>query len=114
MPAEKPLHWVGSSKKDFQGFPIEVQSQMGYALGLAQMGEKHPHAKPWKGQGAGVFEIVENYLGDTYRTVYAVCFPRAVYVLHAFKKKSTQGIKTPQREIDLIKERLKRLREMLR
>ena len=62
---EKPLHWVGSAKRDYLGFPIEVQSDMGYALGLAQLGTKHPKAKPWKGEGPGVFEIVEDYRGDT-------------------------------------------------
>jgi phage-related protein len=108
MTSEKPLHWLGSSKKDFQAFPINVQSEMGYALGLAQMGEKHPNAKPWKGQGPGVFEIVENYFGDTYRGVYIVRFAGVVYVLHAFKKKSTQGVKTPAADIQLIRERLKR------
>jgi phage-related protein len=57
---EKPLHWVGSAKKDYQAFPGEVQDDMGYALGVAQLGGKHPHAKPWKGEGPGVFEIVED------------------------------------------------------
>ena len=69
---ERPLHWVGSAKKDYQAFPAEVQDDMGYALGLAQLGGKHPHAKPWKGEGPGVFEIVEDHRGDTYRAVYTV------------------------------------------
>jgi phage-related protein len=63
---EKPLHWVGSAKRDFLAFPASVQSDMGYALGLAQLGGKHPHAKPWKGEGPGVFGIVDNHDGDTY------------------------------------------------
>ena len=70
LPPEKPLHWVGSAKKDYLAFPVEVQSEMGYALGLAQLGTKHPNAKPWKGEGPGVFEIVEDHRGDTYRAVY--------------------------------------------
>ena len=109
-PLERPLHWVGSSKKDYQAFPSEVQDDMGYALGLAQLGAKHPHAKPWKGEGSGVFEIVEDHRGDTFRAVYTVRFEGVVYVLHAFQKKSKSGIKTPQEDIKLISERLKRAR----
>jgi phage-related protein len=104
----KPLHWVGSSKKDYLDFPDEVQSDMGYALGLAQINAKHPKAKPWKGDGPGVFEIVEDHRGDTYRAVYTVRFAGVVYVLHAFQKKSKTGIKTPQADVNLITERLKR------
>jgi phage-related protein len=105
---EKPLYWVASAKKDYQAFPEEVQDDMGYALGLAQFGGKHPKAKPWKGEGPGVFEIVEDYRGDTYRAVYTVRFAEVVYVLHAFQKKSKSGIKTPQEDVNLIAERLKR------
>jgi phage-related protein len=105
---EKPLHWVASAKKDYQTFPDEVQDDMGYALGLAQFGGKHPNAKPWKGEGPGIFEIVEDHRGNTYRAVYTVRFAEVVYVLHAFQKKSKSGIKTPQEEVKLIAERLKR------
>jgi phage-related protein len=105
---EKPLYWVASAKKDYQKFPDEVQDDMGYALGLAQFGGKHPKAKPWKGEGAGVFEIVEDYRGDTYRAVYTVRFSDVIYVLHAFQKKSKSGIRTPQENVNLISERLKR------
>ncbi|MBW7900398.1 MAG: type II toxin-antitoxin system RelE/ParE family toxin [Rhodocyclaceae bacterium] len=108
---EKPLHWVGSAKKDFLDFPKEVQSGMGYALGLAQLGGKHPNAKPWKGEGAGVLEMVEDHRGDTYRAIYTVRFSDAVYVLHAFQKKSKTGIKTPQEDVKLVHDRLKRARE---
>lgn len=108
MSREKPLCWVASAKKDYLAFPIEVQSDMGYALGLAQLGGKHPKAKPWKGQGPGVFEIVEDDQGGTYRAVYTVRFADVVYVLHAFQKKSKSGIKTPQEDVNLIAERLKR------
>lgn len=108
---EKPLHWVGSAKRDFLAFPAPVQSDMGYALGLAQLGGKHPHAKPWKAEGPGVFEIVENHDGDTYRALYTVRFEGAVYVLHAFQKKSPSGIRTAAPDIALIRERLKRSRE---
>ena len=105
---EKPLHWVASAKKDYLSFPAAVQDEMGYALGLAQLGARHPNAKPWKGEGPGVLEIVEDHRGDTYRAVYAVRFADVVYVLHAFQKKSKQGIKTPQPDVKLITERLKR------
>lgn len=104
---EKPLDWMGSSKKDFLGFPEPVKDEMGNALGLAQFGGKHPSAKPWKGQGAGVFEVVEDYAGDTYRAVYTVRFKEVVYVLHAFQKKSPKRIKTAQIDIDLVERRLK-------
>lgn len=84
---------------------------MGYALGLAQLGGKHPHAKPWKGEGPGVFEVVEDHRGDTYRAVYTVWFAGVVSVPHAFQKKSKSGIKTPQEDVKLIGERLKRARQ---
>lgn len=108
LPREKPLHWVASSKKDYLSFPLEVQSEMGYALGLAQFGAKHPKAKPWKGAGSGVFEVVEDYYGDAYRAVYTVRFADSVYVLHAFQKKSKTGIKTALGDVELIAERLRR------
>ena len=107
-PREKPLHWVASAKKDYLSFPAAVQDEMGYALGLAQLGARHPNAKPWKGEGPGILEIVEDHRGDTYRAVYAVRFADVVYVLHAFQKNSKQGIKTPQPDVKLITERLKR------
>ena len=108
---EKPVHWVGSSKADFMDFPQEVRSDMGYALGLAQLGGKHPQAKPWKGEGPGVFEVVERHDGNAFRAVYTVRFEGVVYVLHAFQKKSPSGIRTAQSDIDLISERLKRARQ---
>ncbi len=104
---EKPLDWVGSSKKDFLGFPELVKDEMGNALGLAQFGGKHPSGKPWKGQGSGVFEVVEDHAGDTYRAVYTVRFKEVVYVLHAFQKKSPKGIRTAQVDVDLVERRLK-------
>ena len=104
---EKPLDWVGSSKKDFLAFPEPVKDRMGNALGLAQFGGKHPSAKPWKGQGPGVFELVEDHDGDAYRAVYTVRFRKVAYVLHAFQKKSPKGIKTARVDIDLVERRLK-------
>lgn len=104
----KPLYWVGSSKEDLKRFPEEVRHIMGYALYLAQIGGRHPDAKPLKGfGGAGVLEIVEEHERDAYRGVYTVRLPGAVYVLHAFKKKAKRAAKTPKHDIDLIRERLR-------
>jgi phage-related protein len=104
---EKPLDWVGSSKKDFLAFPEPVKDEMGNALGLAQFGGAHPSAKPWKGQGPGVFELVEDYDGNAYRAIYTARFRQVVYVLHAFQKKSPRGIKTAQLDVGLVERRLK-------
>ncbi len=94
VPGEKPLFWVGSAKRDLLDFPEPVKDEIGIALSVAQFGGKHPKAKPWKGEGAGILEIVEDGRGDTYRAVYTVRFSQAVYVLHAFQKKSPRGIIT--------------------
>ena len=108
----KPVEWIGSSRDDLRDFPEDVQQIMGFALYRAQLGKKHPDARPLKGfKGAGVLEIVENFDGDTYRAVYTVKFEGIVYVLHAFQKKSKQGIATPKQDIDLIESRLKRAKE---
>jgi phage-related protein len=104
----KPLRWVASSKKDLMAMPEEVQDTFGYALHLAQVGQKHPDAKPLKGfGGTGVLEVVEDFQGDAYRAVYTVRYAEAVYVVHCFQKKSTQGIATPKPDVELIKSRLK-------
>lgn len=108
QPLPKPLRWVASSKKDLMAMPDEVRDVFGYALHLAQEGRKHFDAKPLKGfGGAGVLEVVEDFQGDAYRAVYTVRFAGAVYVLHCFQKKSTQGIATPKHDVELIKSRLK-------
>lgn len=104
----KPLKWVASSKRDLNAMPDDVKDVFGYAIDLAQAGGKHADAKPLSGFGsAGVLEVVEDKQGDTYRAVYTVRFAGWVYVLHCFQKKSKSGIKTPQKDIDLIKARLK-------
>ena len=108
----KPVVWIGSSHEDWKSFPEDVQDVMGYALHLAQRGEKAANAKPMTGfQGASVLEIRDNYLGDTYRAIYTVKFHEVVYVLHAFQKKSKKGIATPKNEIDLIERRLRKAKE---
>lgn len=104
---EKPVHWVGSSKRDFLDFPEPVRDEMGNALGVAQFGGMAPTAKPWKGLGPGVLEIVESHDGNAYRAVYTVRFADAVYVLHAFQKKSPSGIRTAQHDVDLVAQRLR-------
>lgn len=111
-PKYKELVWIGSTKEDLKKFPAEVRNVMGYALHVAQAGGKHPDAKPLKGfKGAGVLEVVEDYEGNSYRTVYTVKFRGTVYALHAFQKKSRKGITTPKADIDLINARLKRAKE---
>jgi phage-related protein len=86
---------------------MEVQRFVGFALSAARCGGKHPSAKPWKGEGPGFLEVVESYDGDTYRALYTVRFANAVYVLHAFQKKSPHGVATRQSDVALVKERLK-------
>lgn len=111
----KPIYWIGSSRKDLSDFPAETKRVMGHALRQAQESGKDSSAKPLKGyKGAGVLEIVGDYDGDTYRAVYTVCFAGAVYVLHAFQKKSKSGIATPKSDLELIKKRLKAAEEDFR
>jgi len=104
---EKPLHWVGSSKRDFLDFPNAAKDDMGNALGIAQFGGTAPTAKPWKGRGPGVLEIVESHEGNAYRAVYTVRFPDVVYVLHAFQNKSPSGIRTAKTDVELVARRLR-------
>ncbi len=107
MLIEKVLEWSGAARRDLKDFPVGVRRAVGYALGVAQMGGKHPAAKPWKGEGAGVFEVVESDEGNAYRAVYTVRFAKAVYVLHCFQKKSPSGIRTSKGDVDLIHQRLR-------
>ncbi|MBS9390748.1 type II toxin-antitoxin system RelE/ParE family toxin [Anabaena sp. AL09] len=105
---EKPLRWIASALNDLKKFPEDVQDVMGYALDLAQHGQKHPNAKPLHGfSGAGVLEIVDDFDGDTYRAIYTVKFEGVIYLLHSFQKKSKHGIATPKQDIELVKKRLK-------
>ena len=101
----RKLRWVGDSKERLLELPKHVQYALGRVLGYAQFGATHPHAKPCKGIASGVFEIVERFQTDTYRAVYAVQIGEHIYVLHAFQKKSKQGIKTPKQDVDMIKRR---------
>jgi phage-related protein len=106
------LLWIGSCREDLKSFPEDVRLVMGYALYLAQTGGKHPDAKPLRGfGGAGVLEVVDDFDGDTYRAVYTVRFAEAVYVLHAFQKKSARGIETSRHDLRLIERRLREAEE---
>jgi len=103
----KAVRWVGTSLRDLRSFPRAVRSDIGQALFTAQEGETDPNAKPLKGfGGASVLEIVASHHGNAWRAVYTVRFQNAIYVLHVFQKKSTKGIATPAREIELIRQRL--------
>jgi phage-related protein len=105
---ERPLEWVGSSYKDLMTLPAQVRRMFGFALSLAQVGDRHDAAKVLKGfGGAGVLEVVEDDVGGTYRAVYTVKFAEAVFVLHCFQKKSKRGIATPKEDMDIINARLK-------
>lgn len=101
------MFWEGSSKKDFKEFPVPVQKDMGVALFVAQLGRSPSSSKPWKGLGSGVYELVEDHRGDTFRAVYVVQVVDTVHVLHAFQKKSKSGIATPQPDVELVEKRLK-------
>lgn len=103
----KPVEWVGSSQADLKTFPAPVRGVVGYALYQAQIGLKHREAKPLRGLGSNVLEVVARHEGDAFRAVYTVRFKAAVYVLHAFQKKAKRGIATPKPEIDLIRRGLR-------
>lgn len=110
----RPISWIRAVLKDFEAFPEEAKTIFLAALTIAAEGGKADIAKPMHGVGSGVFEIALAFKGDAYRVIYAVQIGDDLWVVHAFQKKSTQGMKTPKREIDLMKERLKRLKEWLR
>lgn len=105
----KALYWEGSSKKDFKAFPIPVQKNMGMRLYVVQLGRWPKSAKPWKGLGSGIYELLEDEHGNTYRAVYALQIGDAVHILHAFQKTSASGISTPKPDIELIRRRLKQV-----
>ena len=114
MRPTRPISWLTPARRAFDEFPEGVRDVIVDALSVAAEGGKAGIAKPMKGLGSGVFEIALPYRGNAFRVVYAVQLGEDLWVVHAFPKKSTQGIKTPQREIELIKDRLTRLKEMLR
>jgi phage-related protein len=113
-PKTRPISWINAALKEFKTFPEGAQSICLNALTIAAEGGKSDLAKPMHGLGSGVLEIALPYRRDAFRLVYAVQLGEEIWVVHAFQKKSTQGIKTPKREIDLVADRLRRLKEMLR
>ena len=108
----KSVKWVGDSREQVRSFPKPARKIVGDALQFAQLGRKHQKATPLRGVGSGVFQISARYDTNTYRAVYTVKLGENIYVLHAFQKKSTRGIGTPKKEIDLIKQRLRMVQEM--
>ena len=113
IPKTRPISWISPALKEFQTFPEGAKSICLTALTIAAEGGKAEIAKPMHGMGSGVFEIALPFRGNAYRVVYAVQLAQAVWVVHAFQKKSTQGIQTPAGELELVRERLKRLKETL-
>jgi phage-related protein len=109
----RQISWLKAAMRDFEDFPMEVQKDAAQALSIAARGGKADTAKPFKGVDGGVFEIALRHRG-AFRVIYAVQIGVALWVIHAFKKKSKTGIKTPQMEVDLIRERMKRLKEVLK
>jgi phage-related protein len=109
-PGERPIYWVASSKRDLLRMPRAVVRRIGAALSVAQYGGKHPDAKPWRGEGPGVLEVVCDFEGSAFRAIYVVKFSRAIYVLHCFQKKSPRGSKTARADVDLVATRLKAVR----
>ena len=110
----RPISWTKAALGDFQAFPTAAQPIFLVALTIAAEGGKADIAKPMHGLGSGIFEIALAFRGDAFRVVYAVRLADEIWVVHAFQKKSKQGIKTPKHEIDLVRNRLKRLKEALR
>ena len=110
----RPVSWIRAALKDFETFPEGARSICLAALTIAAEGGKADIVKPMRGLGSGVFEIALPFRGNAFRVVYAVQIADEIWVVHAFQKKSTQGIKTPKRDIDLIKDRLRQLKELLK
>jgi phage-related protein len=108
---EKPLHWIGSSKRDLLRFPLIVVRAIGSDLSAVQYGKHPPSAKPWTGLGAGIWELREHDASGTYRAVYAIKFAKAIYVLHVFQKKSPSGVRTSRKDIALVAQRLRTAKE---
>lgn len=110
----KKLIWLKSSKKDLLKFPIEVRREIGFALYVAQLGDTHDNVKLFKGKNSGVYEIVSNFDTNAYRAIYTTQIENIIYVLHCFQKKSKRGIKTPKVELNVINQRLKYLKSVMR
>ncbi len=112
--ASRSVAWIKAARREFEDFPQEAQTEFLRALTIVAEGRTPDIAKPLRGLGSGVLELALRYRGDAFRVVYAVQLGADVWVIHAFQKKSKTGIKTPKAEIDLIRQRLIRVKEMLR
>jgi phage-related protein len=110
----KAISWIKAARKEFEDFPEEAQAVCWTALTVAAEGGKADIAKPLRGMGSGVLEIALPFRGDAYRVVYVVQLADEIWVVHAFQKKSTRGVETPLRELDLIRDRLRKLRKLFR
>ena len=110
----RPISWVKAARKEFDAFPVGAQDDILAALTMAVDGGFPSHVKPMKGLGKGVYEVALRHRTDAYRAVYTLQFEGTLWVVHAFQKKSRSGIKTPKQELDLILERIKRLKEALK
>jgi phage-related protein len=111
-PVLRTVVWLGNSKKNIRDFPEGAQKLLGDELQLIQFGGMPKDAKPFRGIGSGVLEIALRYASDAYRVVVAVQIGKRIYVLHAFQKKSKKGIETPQRDVELIRQRFREAREL--
>ena len=114
LETERGIEWIAAALKEFKKFPEAAQRRILVALTDTAQGATADIAKPMKGLGAGVFEVALKYRSDAYRTVYAVQIDEKIWVLYAFKKKSKSGIKTPKQDIDLIKRRIKKVKETVK
>ncbi|MDR3631604.1 MAG: type II toxin-antitoxin system RelE/ParE family toxin [Desulfocapsaceae bacterium] len=114
MKNTRPISWIKAARKDFEEFPNDVQGDMLSALTVAAEGGKSDNTKPFKGLEGGVFEISLKHFGDAFRVLYAVKIGSDIWVIHAFQKKSKTGIKTPHNDVEIIRDRLKRLKEVLK
>jgi phage-related protein len=112
VPILRSVVWLGNAKKNLREFPEEARKLIGDELQLLQFGGMPRDTKPFKGVGSGVLEIAVRYDKDAYRTVVAVQLGKKLYVLHAFQKKSKRGIETPNRDVELIKQRYKEAKEL--
>jgi phage-related protein len=109
----RPISWIKAARKDFEAFPHEAQVRVLQALTIAAEGGKADIATPLTGFGSGVFEVALPYRREAYRVVYAVQLDADIWVVHAFQKKSKRGIHTPKEELDVVRIRLRRLKELL-
>jgi phage-related protein len=110
----RPIQWIKAARKDFEEFPLGARQDLARALTIVAEGGRPDIAKPLAGFGSGILELALKYRGDAFRVLYALQIADEIYVVHAFQKKSKSGISTPKPEIDLIRERIKRLKEALR